>query len=146
MDLTDRALNALREGYVCLAGRPMDEQSLKDLCERVRPAVNKLSIRRLLGALGAYSTPPHRIVRRGGTKGDGAYAWIVRHGADDLKPFIWDKHTAGLPVRRYGSWTDASRWPLYLYAGGRARRGHRRNAVLRGKMRLSHTSQKKPFR
>ena len=146
MDLTERAMTALQEGYACLMGGPMEEEALQAMCERMRPAVSTLSIRRLLGALGAYSAPPHRIVRRDVRKGDGAYAWIVRHGADELRPFIWDKCSDGLPVRRFGSWADTPRWPLQLYAGGHVRSGKRRARPMHGRMRRSFTAQKQPSR
>lgn len=133
MDLLDRLLSSAREAHLALTGRAMDERGLTMLRHRLRPLVQNTSSRRLMEVFSAFGVVPHRLA--------GPYAAIVMNALDALQPFIWIKASAGLPVRRYGSWTDAGAWPQ-LDTPVFAHR--RRNAppAYRGKLRVSYSARR----
>ena len=141
MDIVFRAVDALQEGYAAITGTLMKPQELAQLRGELRPVVQALSVRRLLGAMALYSTPPHRMVFRDEKQADGAYAYIVKNGLHELQPFIWVKPRKGLPVRSYAQWTDAASWPEPIPAAMRARRGMRIIPQRRGKLRHTLTAQ-----
>jgi len=137
MDMLSRILGALQEGYAAMTGQLMKDAALAPLRDDVRPVVQALSVRRLVSALILYALPPHRTVFRGEKSADGAYAYIVKNGLKDVRPFIWAKPERGLPVREYARWTDAESWPEPIYAFARAKRGARIIPERRGKLRLA---------
>ena len=133
MDLLDRLLSSAREAHLALTGRVMDERGLTMIRHRLRPLVQSTSVRGLMEVFSALGVVPHRLT--------GPYAAIVMNQLDDLQPFIWIKVSAGLPVRRYGSWTDAGEWPQMdtpVFA-------HRRRAAApayRSKLRVSYSAKR----
>jgi len=141
MDVLDRALGALQEGYASITGRLMQPQEVAALMEDLRPVVQKLSTRRIVSALTLYFLPPHRLTFREEGQKDGAYAYIVKGGLQQLRPFIWVKKPQGLPVREYARWTDAENWPESIPVASRARRGERSCPVIKGKLRIAFTHQ-----
>ena len=98
MDLLDRLIENAQNGHAALTGRPMDEQALAALRDRMRPVVHAFPFRRLMGAVLAYCMPPHHLVHR---QQDGAYAVIVKDGLKRLRPFVWVNPARGMPMKRY---------------------------------------------
>lgn len=140
MDLVDRAVGAMQEGYAAMTGELMKPKLLMRIREEWRPVVRALTVRRLLSALGAYAAPPHRLMMRDGGGGEGAYAWIVNHGMHMLEPFLWVK-TNGMPVRRYGEWNRDNR-PAAAIRFAARRQLHRKGPQLRGKLRVSYSARR----
>lgn len=137
MDLFERIRGALQAGYAAMTGRLMKEETLSVLREEIRPVVQSVSVRRLVSALMLYALPPHRMVFRDEKSADGAYAYIVKNGLKELRPFIWVKPAKGLPVREYARWTDAESWPEPIPVFCRAKRGARIIPERKGKLRLA---------
>ena len=137
MDVLGRILGALQEGYAAMTGTLMKDADVSPLRDAIRPVVQNLSVRRLVSALIMYALPPHRMVLRDEKNADGAYAYIVKNGLKEVRPFIWVKPMRGLPVREYARWTDAESWPEPVYAFSRAKRGARIIPERKGKLRLA---------
>ena len=130
MDWLNLALNANRRGYQDITGHPMDSQQLSALCDAFRPVVRALPLRRLMGALAAYTMSPHHLNHEP-DRTHAPYAWIVQNGLSDLRPFIWRSQQQGPPQRLYASAPKPS---------------PRRQSALpsvRGKSRLSYTAQRR---
>ena len=137
MDVLGRILGALQEGYAAMTGTLMKDADVSPLRDAIRPVVQNLSVRRLVSAMVLYALPPHRMVLRDEKNADGAYAYIVKNGLKEVRPFIWVKPMRGLPVREYARWTDAESWPEPVYAFARAKRGARIIPERKGKLRLA---------
>lgn len=136
MDALERLLTSAREAHLALIGREMDERELSALRQRIRPLVQSTPARRLLEVFSALGAAPHRLT--------GPYAAIVLNGLDDLRPFIWIKASAGLPVRRWGDWTDAGEWPeLDTPVFAQVRRRRAGAPAMKGKMRISYSAQRR---
>ena len=137
LDQLDRLLGSAGETYQVLTGKPMDEQELGRLRQRMRPLVQKLPLRRLIDVLNDYGVVPHRL----GDAASSAYTAMVLDHLEELHPFIWIKASAGLPVRRYGSWDDAGDWPeISTPAFAHRRRSRLRPPAVRGRMRLAYST------
>lgn len=141
MDVMNHLLGILQEGYASITGRLMQPGEVHALMEEIRPVVQKLSTRRIVSALKLYCLPPHRLTFREEGQKDGAYAYIVKSGLQQLRPFIWVKKPQGLPVREYACWSDAESWPEGIPGVCRARRNERNVPVIKGKLRLAFTHQ-----
>lgn len=130
MDWLNLALNANRRGYQDITGHPMDSQQLSALCDAFRPVVRALPLRRLMGALAAYTMSPHHLNHEP-DRTHAPYAWIVQNGLNDLRPFIWRSQQQGPPQRLYASAPKPS--------------SRRQSALpaMRGKSRLSYTAQRR---
>lgn len=139
MDALQHLLNGAREGYQALTKQPVDEATLSALRHRLRPIVQTTSTRRLIGVLTARAVPPHTLAGNG----MGAYAAIVQTALAKLKPFIWMKVRGGLPIRRYGAWTDAFEWRETLFVHTAHRRTRTRRMQLKSKWRMSYHAQRK---
>jgi len=136
MDLLDALLTSAREAYLALMGRAMDERALTALRQRIRPLVQNTPVRRLMEVLSDLGVAPHRLA--------GPYAAIVMNALDELRPFIWIKVSAGLPVRRYGSWLEAGAWPeLATPVFARAKRQKAIPYAINGKLRLSYSARRR---
>lgn len=143
LDALDKLLSSAQETHLTLTGRLMDEREMSALRQRIRPLVQNTPVRRLMEVFSALGVVPHRLADTEAGAGDGAYAAIVLSKLDQLRPFIWIKATAGLPVRRYGAWMDAGQWPEIdtpVFAQTRRRRG---TPPARGKMRMSYSAQRR---
>ena len=135
MDLLDALLSSAHEAYLALNGRAMDGRELTALRQRIRPLVKETSVRGLMDVFSAFGVAPHRLA--------GAYAAIVMNGTEKLRPFIWIKASAGLPVRRYGSW-QANAWPqLDTPAFARAKRQKAIPYTTNGKLRVSYSARRR---
>jgi len=135
MDLLDALLTSAREAYLALTGRTMDERQLTALRQRIRPLVQNTPVRKLMDVLSDLGAAPHRLA--------GPYAAMVMNKLDELRPFIWVKASAGLPVRRYGTWqTDA--WPeLVSPVFARAKRQKAIPYTTNGKLRVSYSARRR---
>lgn len=100
MNLLNAVLKNAREGYRDLTGHPMDSKALSQLCDRFRPVVRALPVRRLMAALASLMMPPHHINHEPDHT-HAAYVWITQNGLDSLRPFVWQIRQQGLPQRRY---------------------------------------------
>ncbi len=136
MDWIGRALAGMEAGYTDLTGHALSPSLLRPLCDAWRPIVRQLTVRRLMNAMGSIAAPPHRIVHHDDAAKDGAYAWIVKAGLCELKPFIWHKRSGAAPQKRYAQWTDAGCWPDPIPRALRARRGNAISPIFKSKMRL----------
>jgi len=136
MDALDQFLGSAQDAYLALTGHEMNERELAALRQRMRPLVSQTPLRRLTDVVNELGAAPHRL-SDGGT---GAYAAIVLFKLDELHPFIWIKASAGLPVRRYGSWQEDV-WPE-MDTPVFARRRRLRAPAVRGRMRLSYSAQR----
>ena len=136
MEYLNRLLAGAREGYEALTRHPADEQTIAQLRERLRPIVRETSVRRLMNALTEPLVPPHALSEGG----RGAYTLITRDLFARLEPFIWIKVPGGMPVRRYGLWTDAPLASVQTFSA--LRRSCTRSMRLKSKLRLSHSYQK----
>ncbi|MBP3542309.1 MAG: hypothetical protein J6K72_10955 [Clostridia bacterium] len=96
----DAAILYLERSYREMTGRPMPE-TRTDLLLQARRIAGDISLRSLMDACWDIAVPPHLIIHRGQ---DGAYAWLVKHGLNRLRPFIWVKEAQRLPYRRYAVW------------------------------------------
>jgi len=135
MDLLDALLSSAHEAYLALTGRAMDGRELTALRQRIRPLVKETSVRGLMDVFSAFGVAPHRLA--------GAYAAIVMNGTEKLRPFIWIKASAGLPVRRYGCW-QADAWPqLDTPAFARAKRQKALPYTTNGKLRISYSARRR---
>lgn len=144
LDALERLLLSAREAHLALIGREMDERELNALRGRIRPLVKSTPARRLLEVFAALGAAPHRLTDTEASKGDGAYAAIVMTKLDELRPFIWIKSSAGLPVRRYGDWTDAGQWPeLDTPVFAHVRRRRAGALPMQGKLRISYSAQRR---
>jgi len=140
MDVVQHILDNAKQGHLALTGHELNADRVRQIRERLRPIVQSTPARKLWAALLEYGVPTHRIVEDGQ---DRAYALMVKEELDQLKPFIWVKAAGRLPVRRYGSWTDAACWPAdAAYTTSRIRRV-RILPEKRGKMRLAYTAQRR---
>ena len=97
----DAALSYLEGSYLEMTGRPMP-QTRNALLGQARRIAGEIPLRRLMDACWDIALPPHHITHKGQ---DGAYAWLVKHGLDRLRPFIWVKDAQRLPYRRYAPLT-----------------------------------------
>lgn len=134
MEHLEKLLESSREGYTALTGKPADEGFIVRLRERLRPIVQKTSVRRLLSTLFNWAAAPHTLYENGG----GAYAAILRNVMDELKPFIWIKVPRSLPIRRYGTHRPALPHP----ESQPARRTRTSGMQLKSKLRVSYTAQR----
>ena len=145
MDLLERLFENNRNGYLAITGRPMDEKELASLRAGMRPLVQRIPLRRLMGALVGYSLPAHHLMREQYQK-DGAYAYIVKEGLEALKPFIWVNPGGGMPVRRYGADMDSA-VPVALPTAPVRRKapggGGSGRGVLMGKRRLTLSARRR---
>ena len=141
MDLVEKFSDHSQKGHIALTGQPLDENLLRSLRMRVRPIVQKHSSRSLWNVLLEYSAAPHHLTRGDGRQ-DGAYAWIVKHALDDLRPFIWIKSPGKMPVRRYADGMDSSCWPVGVLAAVQRRR-QRAAPAAKGKLRRSYSAQRR---
>lgn len=135
MDLLDGLLASARDTHVLLIGRAMDETVLTALRQRIRPLVRSTPSRRLMEILSDFGVVPHRL--------NGAYADIVRNRLDELRPFIWIKASAGLPVRRWGA-AQTEAWPeLAAPVFTRAKRQKAIPYTTNGKWRVSYSARRR---
>lgn len=136
LDALDHLLGNVQDAYLALMGRTMDAGELDALCRRIRPLVQQTPVRRLMEVISALGAAPHRL--------GGPYAAIVMNGLEQLRPFVWIKASAGLPVRRYASWTDAAAWPE-LRTPVFARAKHQKAALhsVKGKLRVGYSAHRR---
>jgi len=134
MDALSRFLDSAQEAHLALTGRGMDERELTQLRSRIRPLVQKTPVRELVEVFSELGAAPHKLA--------GPYAAIVNQKPDELRPFIWVKASAGLPVRRWGDWTDAGTWPELDTPVFAARRRLAPPAA-RGKLRVSYSARRR---
>ena len=139
MELLEKLLDNWQRGYEDITGRPMNDQELHRCREQLRPVVRTLSIRRLIGAITAWTASPHRLMRRTDPQTDGAYACIVKNGLEGLLPFIWIKNGDGLPLRRY---SPRIVFRPVEHTSVRAKHGPARNPVRKGKMRVTYSERR----
>lgn len=135
MDWLDGLLSSARDTHQLLTGRRMDENELTGLRRRIRPLVQNTSLRGLLDVLNDLGVAPHRL--------DGAYAAITAAGEERLKPFIWIKASAGLPVRRWSDWQQSAWPPPALPAPARAKRQKAIPYTTNGKWRVSYSARRR---
>lgn len=102
MDWLERFIKNAQNGCLALTGRPMDEEALSAIEERMRPIIRAFPFRRLAVAIAGYCLPPHHIMYDGNRK-EGAYAHIVRERIDALRPFIWRNPQTGMPQKQYAA-------------------------------------------
>ncbi len=133
MDLLSRFLDSAQEAHLALTGRGMDERELTGLRSRIRPLVQQTSVRGLAEVFSALGAAPHKLA--------GPYAAIVNQKADELRPFIWIKAAAGLPVRRWDDRTGS--WPQLDTPVFAARRTRSAPPAAKGKLRVSYSSQRR---
>ena len=133
LDVLDRLLGSAQDAYLALMGRNMDHREMTALRQRIRPLVQATPVRKLMEVFSALGVAPHRL--------EGAYAAIVMNALDAVRPFIWIKASAGLPVRRFGSWENAGDWPE-IDTPVFARRRRSAMPPMRGKLRVSYSAQR----
>ena len=133
LDVLDRLLGSAQDAYLALMGRNMDHREMTALRQRIRPLVQATPVRKLMEVFSALGVAPHRL--------EGAYAAIVINALDEVRPFIWIKASAGLPVRRFGSWENAGDWPE-IDTPVFARRRRSAMPPMRGKLRVSYSAQR----
>ena len=136
MEFLNRLLSGAREGYEALTHRPASEQTIARIRDRLRPIARETSARRLINALTESLVPPHML----SDDGRGAYTVITRDLFEQLEPFIWLKVPGGMPVRRYGLWTDAPASTAQTVSA--VRRSCTRTMRVKSKLRLSHSYHK----
>jgi len=136
LDLLKRLITSAREGYLALTKHPAQTDEIVRIRERLRPIVQKTSVRRLLNVMTEYAVPPHML--------EGAYTEILTRKLEELEPFIWIKVQRALPVRRYAGWRDAALWPGECYSSRQqARRMAVRPIRARSKLRVSLSAQRR---
>ena len=119
----------MQNGYLSLAGRPMNPMHVAKEKEALRPIVRQYTLRQLFAALGDLSIAPHMIMR-GDFKLPGAYSYIVLHGYVQMKPYIWVKRKMVLPQKHFGTsvcWHDLGSFDADEYKAPHLRRTRRKS-------------------
>ena len=89
----------IEAAHTSLTGQGLNPRRVAELQEQIRPAIKGLSVRQLLGGLNDLLLPAHHITQAHNTTIPGAYAYIVLHNQQDLRPFIWVKRAT--PERHF---------------------------------------------
>ena len=139
MDLVEKFNEHSQQGHIALTGRPLDEDALRALRERIRPIVKEHSARSLWQVLLEYGAAPHHLTLRDRQQ-DGAYAYILRQDAQRLRPFVWIKQSGRLPLRRYANWDPDGCTPRSALAV--ARRKRQPALPVHGKLRMSYSARR----
>ena len=94
---TDRLLTHCKEGYVCITGETMDEETLHSTIERFRPVIKNTDTKLFLSTLSEVVHAPHTLMAQSG-RSLGVYGYIVQNGLDSLYPATWQRMDYNLPV------------------------------------------------
>lgn len=82
-------LRRMQAAYLSVTGQALPQEKLEASVTLTREILRQTGMKAFAGAMGQLLRYPHRMSAR--ENGDFAtpYTWIARHGAAQLKPYIW---------------------------------------------------------
>ena len=132
----DKLIAHAKDGHLAVTGQEMDDVTLALLRDNMRPMVREFPLRRLMGALMDYCGSPHHLTRHESQQ-DGPYAYLIKNGMDDLRPFIWVRERDGVPTRRFAETNELTFQPAQeVCAPASRRKPSAKRDIATGKQRV----------